>query len=173
MEKVPIEDVEHVPHPAGITGVRRPMSRALAATEVAIIHLVLEPGDAFSGGLHAHTDQEEVFVILEGTATFAVGRARQMISVSAGEAIRFPPGEFQHGYNDGEEEVVALAIGAPGAEHNWAETDVIVECRTCGEETVHGLAPIDDGSWQRRRIDLKVTCRRCDASFSTKDIRSG
>jgi uncharacterized cupin superfamily protein len=46
------------------------LSAALDATSVAINRYRLAPGEEFPGGLHAHADQEEVFVVLEGEATF-------------------------------------------------------------------------------------------------------
>jgi len=39
-------------------------------------YVELAPGDAFPGGLHTHGDQEEVFYVLSGIATFEVGRER-------------------------------------------------------------------------------------------------
>jgi len=52
-----------------------------------------------------------VFYVLSGTATFETEAGE--VTVDAGEAIRFVPGEFQQGSNRGDERVVALAPGAP------------------------------------------------------------
>lgn len=173
MEKVHLDDINHVGHPAEITTIRRPVSQAINTSGVAVTHLILEPGDAFSGALHTHLDQEEVFVVLEGTATFEVGRDRRTITVSAGEAIRFAPGEFQHGYNDSSSVVEALAIGAPGSVHDWEQNIVVIECRTCDEETLHDMTALGEDSWQAQRVDLRMTCSECNTSFTTMDIRNG
>ncbi len=116
---------------AGLTG-------PLDLTDAAINYYELAPGDGFSGGLHTHTDQEEVFYVLEGTATFETQDER--VDVDAGEAIRFAPGEYQTGTNATDERVRGLAIGAP---RDQGETRSAVECRECGADyhEVH----IDDG----------------------------
>ncbi|MFB6269910.1 MAG: cupin domain-containing protein, partial [Halobacterium sp.] len=77
MERVTVEDVESRPNPMDVHDVRRPLSRELGAEHVALVEYELAPGDQFSGGLHAHHDQEEIFYVLAGTATFAVGEDRE------------------------------------------------------------------------------------------------
>jgi len=64
----------------------------LGTEHVAMNYFELAPGDAFAGGVHAHGDQEEVFYVLSGTATFEVGPERERVDVEAGELIRFAPG---------------------------------------------------------------------------------
>jgi arylsulfatase A-like enzyme len=47
-----------------------------------------------------------VFLVLRGTATFEVllpDREARVVTLEAGEAVRFAPGEFQSGHNDGED----------------------------------------------------------------------
>ena len=155
MEHVTIDDVENERSPLEVHSVRRPVSRALGTDHVAMNYFELESGESFSGGRHTHHDQEEVFYVESGTATFQVGRAGETeIEVAAGELIRFAPGEFQEGRNLGTERVVDWAIGAPGATHDWDEIESILPCRTCGEETSHGLALTDDGSFE-------LTCAAC------------
>lgn len=98
---------------------RRDLTDPLDAANVAVSRYVLDPGERFSGSLHAHADQEEVFLVVEGTATFETTAgddaddAASDVTVSAGEAIRFAPGEFQTGRNAGDDAVVAFALGAP------------------------------------------------------------
>ncbi len=99
-----------------VHSVRRPVSRALATTNFAMNYFELEPGESFSGGLHTHYDQEEVFYVQEGTATFDTEEGQ--VSVDAAEVIRFDPGEFRTGYNASDERVVAFALGAPGGIHD-------------------------------------------------------
>ncbi len=112
MEKVAFDDVEPTTwDPDERSHDRRPLSDPLGTEHVAVNHYVLEPGDRFSGSMHAHGDQEEVFVVLEGSATFETREGT--VTVGESEAVRFGPGEFQTGKNDSDERVVALALGAP------------------------------------------------------------
>ena len=104
MEHIEIDEVETGGF--GRDAEMRPLTDALGTEDMAINHYRLDPGEGFSGGLHAHLDQEEVFVILSGTATFET--ESDAVEVGAGEAIRFAPGEYQTGSNDGEEPVEAL-----------------------------------------------------------------
>lgn len=90
---------------------RRELSAPLATTDLAINYYRIPPENGFPGGVHAHMDQEEVFVVLVGTAEFETMNGT--ITVEAGEAIRFGPGEFQSGANAAEQDLVALALGAP------------------------------------------------------------
>ncbi|MFC7212035.1 cupin domain-containing protein [Natronoarchaeum sp. GCM10025321] len=155
MEKVRIDDVEDELSPLGVHSVRKPVSAVLGATEFAMNYFELEPGESFSGGLHTHHDQEEVFYVEEGTATFDVGIERESVEVAADELIRFPPGEFQEGYNDGSETVVGWAIGAPGASHDWDALQSRIYCPECEEETTQDTTMVD-GTFQ-------FTCTECGA----------
>ena len=117
MESVRIRDVESSPTETGAE--RRTLADPLGTTDIAINHYVLDPGERFAASLHAHPDQEEVFVILAGEATFETRPSGERtvnereVTVGENEAIRFGPGEFQSGRNATDERVVALALGAP------------------------------------------------------------
>ncbi|WP_160132773.1 cupin domain-containing protein [Halococcus salsus] len=138
MERTSIRDVEASRTETGVD--RRRIGDTLETTDVAVNRYVLEPGERFAESLHAHMDQEEVFVVLDGTATFETRRSgagtSRAVTVSAGEVIRFEPGEFQSGRNDSRDRVTALALGAP------RETDDIriaripgvgeIACPDCG-----------------------------------------
>jgi quercetin dioxygenase-like cupin family protein len=160
MEKVAIDDVDVQVNPLQVHDVRRPVSRALGTEHVAMNYFELAPGDAFSGGLHTHHDQEELFYVESGTAEFEVGREREQVSVGAGEVIRFAPGEFQSGYNheDAAEDVVGWAIGAPGYRHDWDELESVVYCRACEAERAHGTRINDEGRFE-------FTCTECGDTF--------
>lgn len=164
MERVTVDDVDHDGHPAGVNTVRRPVSDALGATDCTIVYYELAPGDSFSGGLHRHHDQEECFYVLSGTVTFdtreSVDADPRTVTVAAGEAVRFPPGEFQFGYNDSDERVVALAIAAPSSGHDWDQIEWLTRCRPCDEEVVHDIALSDAGA-------IVATCRQCGKELST------
>ncbi|WP_049996418.1 cupin domain-containing protein [Halococcus sediminicola] len=159
MEKVTIDDVPVVNNPLGVHSVRKPVSRDLGTTDFAMNYFELEPGDSFSGGLHAHHDQEEVFYIEEGTATFEVGREREEHEVAAGEVIRFSPGEFQMGKNTSDERVVGFALGAPKARHDFEEMESLVHCRECDAETVHDLDLTEQGAFA-------FACTECGNEFT-------
>ena len=121
MEHVAIDEIDPAPNDPNLHTDRRDLAAALDTDGVAIARYVLEAGERFSGSVHAHMDQEEVFVVLEGEATFEVradeGDERDErtdeVTVDTDEVIRFAPGEFQSGYNAGDDRVVALALGVP------------------------------------------------------------
>lgn len=128
---------------------QRRLTDALTTTEIAINRYRIAPRDGFPGGLHAHVDQEEVYLVLEGTAT--VETLDEAVTVAAGEAVSFDRGEFHTGRNDGETDLVALALGVP------RETEDIrlpAACPVCGCDTL-GLAGTDG--------EPSFVCPDCDA----------
>jgi quercetin dioxygenase-like cupin family protein len=153
MDTVTIDDVPVERNPMQVHDIRKPVSRKLGTEHFAANYFELEPGDSFSGSLHRHHDQEEVFYIEQGQTTFEVGLDREEINVSGGELIRFEPGEFQQGYNTGDERVVGWAFGAPGATHDWAELESRAHCPECDAETTQSVA-LADGRFE-------PTCTDC------------
>ena len=158
MRKVSIDDVS--PEPADeYHSDRRALSDPLNTTDVAITRYVLEPGERFSGSVHAHMDQEEVFVVLEGEATFET-EADEVV-VRENEVIRFGPGEFQTGANDGDGPVVALALGAPRETEDVRISrisvldDRDVTCPDCGHD--HMRIPTGD--------EPGLVCPACGATL--------
>ncbi len=137
MEKVRIDEVDDRMGPADV---KRPLSRALDAEHVAINYYELDPGESFAFGYHSHADQEELFYLQAGTVTFETAEGE--VEVSAGEAIRFGPGESQRGVNTGDERVVALAIGAP---QESGDLHLLRECVNCGYRTPATVELADDG----------------------------
>jgi len=160
MKKVAIDEVDTQPNPLDVHEIRRPVTQALGAEHVAMNYFELAPGESFSGGLHTHHDQEELFYVESGTAEFEVGRERETVTVDAGEVIRFAPGEFQVGSNpqDAEEDVVGWAIGAPGPRHDWDELESVVYCRECDAERGHETRINSDGRFE-------FTCTECGNEF--------
>ena len=136
MQHVSIDDVE--PLAMGDAD-RRGLTEPLGTSDLAINHYELEPGERFSGGMHTHLDQEELFVILSGTATFET--MDETHEVSEGEVVRFDPGEYQTGFNDGDETVRAFALGAP---RDSEEIRVPQECPECGHESM-AFAQTEEG----------------------------
>ena len=149
MERVRLDDVENSLGPAAV---KRRLTEPLGAADVALNHYELEPGDAFGFGYHRHSDQEEVFVVETGTVTFETEAGP--VEVAAGEAVRFGPGEFHRGVNEGDERVRALAIGAP---QDAGETEIRRDCPDCGERTPQTIAWADDAE------GLVTRCLDCDA----------
>jgi quercetin dioxygenase-like cupin family protein len=160
MEKVTIDDVDNQVNPLQVHDVRRPVSQALGIENFAMNYFELGPGDSFSGGIHRHLDQEEVFYIESGTTIFEVGREREKHRVEAGELIRFEPGEFQTGraVEDGDG-VVGWALGAPGARHDWDQLESLVYCSDCDDERAHTTIITDEGRFQ-------LTCNECEAEMT-------
>lgn len=128
-EKTSIEDVPSTATPASA---RRPIADAVGAENVSINYYELAPGESFAFGYHSHSNQEELFYVIRGTATFETEGGD--VEVDAGELIRFAPGERQQGTNRGEEPVVALALGAP---RDTGDSELFRECPECGERTPH------------------------------------
>ena len=137
MEKVSIGDIEANAFGSDID--RRGLSDPLGMTDFALNRYRLDPGERFSGGMHAHMDQEEVFVILEGEATFETMDGE--VTVGDDEVIRFAPGEFQSGKNDSDGEVVAFAMGAP---RDSEDVRLPQNCPECGHDNVRAI-PGEDG----------------------------
>ena len=126
MEKISIDD----PDPSARTAdVQAGLTGPLNLSDVAINYYELAPGDSMSGGLHTHMSQEEIFYVLEGTATFET--PEESVEVGADEAIRFAAGEYQEGKNEGDERVRALALGAP---RDQGETRALFPCENCGAD---------------------------------------
>lgn len=98
-------------HGDGVGQSKHPIGDELGTTALMINHYRIQPGEGLPGGVHAHEQQEEVFVVRAGTATFET--LDGPVVVGAGEAIRFGPGEFQSGENRGSTTLDVLAIGAP------------------------------------------------------------
>jgi len=149
MDRIAIDNLDRRMGPAAD---KRALSAALGTTDVALNYYELAPGDSFAFGYHRHPDQEEVFYVVEGVATFETedGDAE----VSAGEAVRFAPGEWQRGHNRGEERCVALAMGAP---RDARETEMLRECPDCEGRTEQTVETADD------RDALVTRCLDCDA----------
>ncbi|MFB6137306.1 MAG: cupin domain-containing protein [Halobacteriaceae archaeon] len=143
MRTVRLDDIEDRLGPADVS---RPLTDALGLANAALNYYELAPGESFAYGIHAHEDQEEVFYVTGGTVTFHT--REEPVTVSAGELVRFAPGEYQRGVNEGDERVRALAIGAP---QEPGETDIRRECPECGHHTGQELELSDDRSAVRAR----------------------
>lgn len=126
MERVDVDDVE--PGAAGGDAARRGLSDPLDTSAVEINHYRLEPGDR-SSGLHAHLDQEEVFLVIEGAATFETLAGE--VTVGREGAIRFAPGEFHSGANAVDGAVEVYALGVPS---DSQDVRIPLPCPECGRD---------------------------------------
>ncbi|MWG36058.1 cupin domain-containing protein [Halomarina oriensis] len=108
----------------------RHLTSALGTTDLAVNYFAVAPGEPVGYCYHRHHDQEEVFYVRSGTATFDTERGD--VVVDTNEAIRFAPGDWQQGWNRGDERLVVLALGAPREE---GEVDLRRDCPDCGERT--------------------------------------
>jgi uncharacterized cupin superfamily protein len=147
MEHVSIDEIE--PSAFGRDIDRRGLSEPLGTSDLAINYYQLEPGEPLSAGVHTHMDQEEVFVVVDGEATFKTPDGE--IVVEEDEAVRFAPGDFQSGHNSGDEELEVLALGAP---RDTEDVRVPEECRECGNDNMRAV-PGDDG--------FDLVCPECGA----------
>jgi mannose-6-phosphate isomerase-like protein (cupin superfamily) len=85
--------------------------------------VILEPGEA--PPLHVHADAEQVFFVLEGTATMTLGQDRpETVALRVGDFVRTPPGTWHAVRCTGPGRFVYLSIdcftaGPPADEPTW------------------------------------------------------
>ncbi|MFB6186095.1 MAG: cupin domain-containing protein [Halobacteriaceae archaeon] len=142
MERIRIEEVDNSVQPSAVM---KPLTKALGMQDMAINYYELEPGDSFAFAYHNHEIQEEIFYIQSGTATFETEAGP--VEVTAGEMIRFDRGEFQRGWNKGDERVTALAFGAP---LEYGQQVKLRYCENCGEQTDTRLERDDEDGTEVR-----------------------
>ena len=155
MDHTNVDDVDDRMGPADT---KRKVGDALGATDMVLNYYELEPGESFGFGYHRHSDQEEVFYVATGTVTFETEDGT--VTVAEREAVRFEPGEWQLGTNEGEERVVALAMGAPA---EMGETEMLRECADCDGRTEQQLELTDD------RDAILTLCAECGAETGRFD----
>lgn len=172
MDHVVVDDLDNSLQPAAVM---RHLTDPLGCADVAINYYELAPGDSFAFAYHNHEVQEEVFVVLSGTATWVVGPEpeagefedagdpdeRREVEVGAMEAIRIPPEQFQRGWNraaEGGERVTALALGAPLAYGEQLKRD---DCPECGRERPVEIERASDDESQ-----LVTVCADCGAEVA-------
>jgi uncharacterized cupin superfamily protein len=137
---------------------RRPLSDVLGTDHLSLNRYRVPTGGRLSLSRHAHTTQEEVFVVLAGEATFETPDGE--VTVEEREAIRFGPGEFQRGRNDAAEDLVVLAVGAPSDAGetliSWTPDLGDVSCPDCGRDAMR-VEATDDGA--------ALVCPDCDTEW--------
>ncbi|MFC6787217.1 cupin domain-containing protein [Halobaculum halobium] len=173
MDHVVVDDLDNSLQPAAVM---RHLTEPLGCEDLAINYYELAPGDSFAFAYHNHEVQEEVFVVLSGTATWVVGpepgnsadpvgsadpgesAERREIEVGPMEAIRVPPGQFQRGWNRSDGRVTALALGAPLAYGEQLKRD---DCPACGDEVAVSIERASDDESQ-----LITECVDCGAEVA-------
>jgi len=170
---------------------RRDLAAALGVDGFACNRYRVPPGTGLPGGLHAHADQAETFVVLAGTATFHT--PEEAVTVAAGGAVRFAPGEFQTGRNEADEPLVVLALGAPPDAEDFrlpvacpaCPADELrlrpggpaFECPDCGLERVPADCPACGGADLAVRPGADgvpvVRCGDCGATFERPPVEGG
>ena len=87
-----------------------PLRRQLGVTAFGLNQLVLQPGQR--GRIHRHAEQEEVYLVLEGTLTLLIEGEEQ--TLERGELVRVAPDVRRQLLNRGPGRVVLLALGGSG-----------------------------------------------------------
>ena len=90
-------------------GVRRRLGAAAGAPRLGLSRYDLGPGQR-PMPVHVHGDEEELFVVLEGSGFSLEGDAAH--PVAAGDAIRYPPSGRPHTVVAGPDGMVVLAFGS-------------------------------------------------------------
>lgn len=132
MRKVAVDDLPTNPH---ADADRRDLTDPLDAAGVALNRFSLEPGE-WASGLHAHDDQEEVYVVIAGELT--VERLDGTTTLEADEAARFAPEEHHAARNEGDADAELLALGAP------RDSEVVRIPLDCLDCDARGLRPAMD-----------------------------
>jgi uncharacterized cupin superfamily protein len=86
------------------------LRRQLGVTSFGMNQLVLEPRQR--SRIHRHAQQEEVYLVLEGTLTLLVEREEHVLA--RGELVRVAPDLRRQLVNRGPDRVVLLALGGAG-----------------------------------------------------------
>ena len=113
IEETDLSQVDAIPPEHNI----RAIDEVLGTENIAVKIWYFEPGEEI--GYHAHSDQEELFYVLEGTFSVKAGRSGEE------EVFEATPGDFWvaaplvghgHRYTGDEGRGAILALGAPAVE---------------------------------------------------------
>ena len=91
--------------------------RALDLEKSGITHFKVAPGFRIPFG-HHHTDQEEVYVVVAGSARIKLGD--EVVDLATWDAVRIAP-ELTRGIEGGPDGAEILAFGAPSNENADAQ----------------------------------------------------
>jgi quercetin dioxygenase-like cupin family protein len=111
-------DVKDMAPQFGMEGIESRFARTnLELEKSGLSYFRLDPGYRAPFG-HTHSEQEEVYVILSGSARVAVGD--EVMELGELDAIRIAP-ETMHGMEAGPDGAEILAFGAPNTDNKDAD----------------------------------------------------
>jgi quercetin dioxygenase-like cupin family protein len=111
-------DVKDMAPEFGMDGIESRFARTnLELEKSGLSYFRLDPGYRAPFG-HTHSEQEEIYVILSGSARVAVGD--EVIELAELDAIRIAP-ETMHGMEAGPDGAEILAFGAPNTDNKDAD----------------------------------------------------
>jgi mannose-6-phosphate isomerase-like protein (cupin superfamily) len=111
-------DVEDMAPKHGMEGIESRFARRnLELGKSGVSFFKLEPGYRTPFG-HTHSEQEEVYVVVSGSAQ--VGVDDEVVELSQWDALRIPAGAM-HAMEGGPDGAEILAFGAPNTENKDAE----------------------------------------------------
>ncbi len=107
-----LSEIEEVPPDLDI----KPVGKQLGLDEMRATVWYFDPGEEIQ--YHAHSEQEELFFVLEGEFSLKLGRSGEEEYVEAGPGTFWAAGpEIGHGHRCvGDDQGVVLALGAPPVE---------------------------------------------------------
>jgi uncharacterized cupin superfamily protein len=112
------EDVEDLAPKHGMSGIESRFARVpLGLEQSGLSYYRMEPGFRLPFG-HRHSEQEEVYVVLSGSARFKVDD--DVVEMKPLDVLRVP-GSTTRGMEAGPDGAEILAFGAPNTENKDAE----------------------------------------------------
>jgi mannose-6-phosphate isomerase-like protein (cupin superfamily) len=113
-----IGDVDDMAPKFGMQGIEARFARTnLALEKCGLSFFALDPDVTLPFG-HRHSEQEEVYVILEGAGTCKL--EDELVELGPMDALRVPPG-VARGFRAGPEGARLLAFGAPNTQNKDTE----------------------------------------------------
>ncbi|HKH17930.1 MAG TPA: cupin domain-containing protein [Solirubrobacteraceae bacterium] len=106
---VSADDVDDIYAGSSVPGEFRPLSDALGSEQLAMTLIRVPPHSDFEQGTgHYHEEQEELYVVTQGTLTMRFGD--EIRNVSAGSVARVAPRTPRSHRNEGDEPVEVWAV---------------------------------------------------------------
>ena len=107
------------------------LRRDLGVTSFGLNEIVFQPGQR--GRIHRHREQEEVYLVLEGTLTLLIEGEEQ--TLERGELIRVAPELRRQLVNKGPERLMLVALGGSG-EHAGRDGLAYPDWKTSDEDAL-------------------------------------
>jgi uncharacterized cupin superfamily protein len=111
-------DVQDMAPQFGMEGIESRFARKnLELENSGLSYFRLDPGFRAPFG-HTHSEQEEIYVLISGSARVAIGD--ELVELADWDAVRIPAGEMR-GVEAGADGAEVLAFGAPNTDNKDAE----------------------------------------------------